>query len=288
MPASRSRTELWRDQMQRLYERGGALEISVRPAGAEPEHGADVVWRVRMLQLSDDAIVVEQPAVFGEGVDVRPGVELIGAMTIGQNRWMFHTRVLAAKQGSDGVRLVLKMPDRVERCTRRGFFRISTAELRLPAVQCWPLNDPLSVIAAETANRIRITDLMEGSADGAAPQGDDSANILLPDVGPAFSARLLNLSGGGLGLLVNHEDIQTATARPYLWIRMDLRPLIPEPVAVTARVAHTHIDSTQSLYLGLAFDFAANPGHRQFVADLFGAYLQELQRRQSRLGLKAA
>ncbi|MBX3407507.1 MAG: hypothetical protein KF869_12175 [Phycisphaeraceae bacterium] len=274
--------------MHRLYERNGALEISVRPASGRAEEGADVVWRVRMLALSDDAIVVEQPAVFGEGVDIRPGVELIGAMTVGQNRWMFHTRVLAVKPGPDGDRLVLKMPELVERCTRRGFFRISTAELRLPAVQCWPLNDPLSVIAAETANRIRITDMMEGDGPATTEAGESAENILLPDVGPAFTSRLLNLSGGGLGLLVNHEDIQTATARPYLWIRMDLRPLIPEPVAVTARIAHSHIDSTQSLYLGLAFDFAANPGHRQFVADLFGEYLHELQRRQSRLGLKAA
>ena len=99
MPASRSRTELWREQMHRLYERNGALEISVRPASGQAEQGADVVWRVRMLALSDDAIVVEQPAVFGEGVDIRPGVELIGAMTVGQNRWMFHTRVLAVKPG---------------------------------------------------------------------------------------------------------------------------------------------------------------------------------------------
>lgn len=293
MPATRSRTELWREQLHRLYERNGALEISIRPADgpAEPAEGggADVVWRVRIVSISDEAIVVEQPAVFGEEVGLRPGVDLIGAMTIGQNRWMFHTRTIGAKPGAPGHgdQLILSMPEHVERCTRRGFFRISTAELRLPAVQCWPLNDPLSVIAAETANRIRIQDLMDNSPE---VHNAEAANdpILLPDVGPAFTARLLNLSGGGLGLLVNHEDIQTATARPYLWLRMDLRPMIPEPVAVTVRTAHSHIDSTQSLYLGLAFDFAANPGHRQFVADLFGGYLQELQRRQARLSAKAA
>jgi hypothetical protein len=274
--------------MHRLYERNGALEISVRPALTPAERAADVVWRVRMLGLNDDAIVVEQPAVFGERIDIRPGVELVGAMTVGQNRWMFHTRALAVKPGPEGGRLVLEMPEVVERCTRRGFFRISTAELRLPAVQCWPLNDPLSVIAAETANRLRITDMMSGTGPRPDEAGDGDGAILLPDVGPAFTSRLLNLSGGGLGLLVNHEDIQTATARPHLWIRMDLRPLIPEPVAVTTRIAHSHIDSTQSLYLGLAFDFTANPAHRQFVADLFGGYLHELQRRQSRQGLKAA
>jgi hypothetical protein len=291
VPASRSRTEQWKDQLYRLYERGGALEISIRHAtegdAATDSIGTDVVWRVKIVAINNDAIAVEPPAAFGDTVSLRPGVDLIGAMTIGQNRWMFHTRSIATKPGigNQPGQLILSMPDRVERCTRRSFFRISTAELRLPVVQAWPLYDPLSVVAAETANRVRITDAL----DGASPSDDPAPSaLLLPEVGPTFQGRLLNLSGGGLGVMVNHEDIQTATSRAYVWLRMDLRPIIPEPVAVTGRIAHTHMDSTQSLYLGVAFDFAANPAHRQFVADLFAQYMDELQRRQSRLSAQAA
>ncbi len=281
MPASRSRTEHWKDQLYKLYERGGALEISIRPAETAEAPSADVVCRVKILALNNDAIAVEPPAAFGDSVNLRPGVELIGAMTIGQNRWMFHTRTIASRPGAPGQpgQLILSMPEKVERCTRRSFFRISTAELRLPAVQAWPLHDPLSVVAAETSNRVRILDAMEG---GRAAPAEPESPLVLPDVGPGFTARLLNISGGGLGLLINHDDIQTATSRAFLWLRMDLRPIIPEPVALTGRIAHTHMDSTQSLYAGVAFDFAANPAHRQFVAELFAQYMEDLQRRQSR------
>lgn len=294
MPASRSRTEQWKDQLYKLHERGGALEISIRhaqngdDADSIEQSGGDVVWRVKIVALNDDAIAVEPPAAFGDSVPLRPGIELIGAMTIGQNRWMFLTRTIAAKPGHAGHpgQLILTMPEKVERCTRRSFFRISTAELRLPSVQAWPLFDPLSVVAAETANRVRIVDALEG---GRSPiQGESTESLLLPDVGPTFTGRMLNISGGGLGILVNHEDIQTATSRSFLWLRMDLRPIIPEPVAVTGRIAHTHMDSTQSLYIGVAFDFAANPAHRQFVAELFAQYMDELQRRQARTSSRAA
>lgn len=294
MPASRSRTEQWKDQLYKLHERGGALEISIRHNDAQPgdsaEPGGDVVWRVKIVALNDDAIAVEPPAAFGDAVTLRPGIDLIGAMTIGQNRWMFLTRTIAAKPAlaGHGGQLILSMPDKVERCTRRSFFRISTAELRLPVVQAWPLIDPLSVVAAETANRVRIVDAMEGATRRLAAAAESTDPLLLPDVGPGFAARLLNISGGGLGVLVEQDDIQTATSRPFLWLRMDLRPIIPEPVAVTGRIAHTHMDSTQNLYLGVAFEFAANPAHRQFVADLFAQYIEELQRRQARPAARVA
>lgn len=295
MPASRSRTEQWKDQLYKLYERGGALEISIRHNDTEaaadgPQAGGDVVWRVKIIAINDDGIAVEPPAAFGDAVTLRPGIDLIGAMTIGQNRWMFLTRTIAAKPGfgGHGGQLILTMPEKVERCTRRSFFRISTAELRLPVVQAWPLIDPLSVVAAETANRVRIVDTMEGVSARLAAAAVESDSLLLPDVGPGFNARLLNMSGGGLGIMVNHEDIQTATSRPFLWLRMDLRPIIPEPVAVTGRIAHTHMDSGQNLYLGVAFEFAANPAHRQFVADLFAQYIEELQRRQARPAARVA
>ena len=294
MPASRSRTEHWKDQLYKLHERGGALEISIRHATGTDEEvpveqsGGDVVWRVKIVAINDNAIAVEPPVAFGDAVALRPGIDLIGAITIGQNRWMFLTRTIAARPGIGGHpgQLILTMPDKVERCTRRSFFRISTAELRLPTVHAWPLFDPLSVVAAETANRVRIVDTLEG---GRPPEADDApSSLLLPEVGPAFTGRMLNISGGGLGIMVNHEDIQTATSRAFLWLRMDLRPIIPEPVAVTGRIAHTHMDSSQCMYLGVAFDFAANPAHRQFVAELFAQYMDELQRRQSRTSARAA
>lgn len=291
-------------------ERGGSIELTIASdsapgeasaptayAGpeAETEAGTDLIWRVKILEIRGDAILVEQPAGFGSSFRLRPGLSLIGAMTIGQNRWMFLTRTLAASASAGTSRhgnqtLVLEPPTNVERCTRRSFFRTSTASLRLPRVQCWPLLNPASVGPAEAANRALISDLIRSGSAPLTDSPDDTSpdSIMLPEVGPKFSSTLLNISGGGLGVLVARPDQQAAQSRPFWWLRLDLRPEIPAPIAVTARLAHTHMDSTQSLYCGLAFEFQQAGEHKQFIVDLFSRYTDELQRRQARAAVRSA
>lgn len=301
MPATRSRTEHWRDCLAKLQERGGALEISVaRSTVWFPSHGnevsqpgADIVWRVKVIRISDEELIVEAPGAFGETVILRPGLDLIGAMTIGQNRWMFHTRTLPgsgslpARAGVPGY-LSLAMPTSVERCTRRHNYRISTANLNLPNVECWSLLDPTSVRAAEAANREQILALEEGNmkfdarASGRKSSSDDQP-FLLPDVGPQFHGKLVNLSGGGIGVNIEPSESAAAQHRPLIWLRMDLRPAILAPLAVTVRAVHTHLSSNQSLYLGLAFDFEFNPEHRHFVIEQFASYLDKVQAAQAAL-----
>jgi hypothetical protein len=292
MPASRSRTENWKDCLEKIRDRGGALEISIARSpvwvpGVTPdpiEARADIVWRVRVIDLRPDGILVEAPGAFGNSLPIRPGIALIGAMTVGQNRWMFHSRVLSQLADPRGAaQLVLALPDGVERCTRRSSFRISTADLHLPDVQCWPLLDPASVVPAEAANRLQIRDALAARENAPLPPPPSIEEpILLPDVGPMFTAKLANLSGGGLGLRVRPDDASAAQRRPHLWLRVDLRPHIPVPVAVTARVAHTHLDSSQELHAGLAFDFSFNAEHRRFVVDLLATYIQQLEKAQAR------
>jgi len=293
VPASRSRTEHWRDCLSKVYERGGALEITVDRgvAGQIPDDGlgADLAWRVKIVRLTEGLIVVEPPSACGATIPLSANVRIIAAMTVGQNRWMFHTVTLGHVEGDreTGRLLMLKMPDRVERCTRRSFFRISTADLRLPTVRCWPLLDPTSVGPAESANRSQITELLETN-QVLGYDLEDRDSILLPQVGPMFKAQLLNISGGGLGIMVNPEEGRALDSRPFLWIRVDLRPDIPAPIGVTTRLAHTHIDSAHNLYAGLAFDFSHNISHRRFVVDLFTGYVELLQNKQTRVLAKAA
>ena len=110
MPASRSRTERWRDSLRQVHERDGALEISIptsRPptavgSGVQTEsgwHGADLIWRVRIISLSDTEIVVEQPSAAGAWIDLQAGVRLIAVLAIGQKRGMFHTPGLGPRPG---------------------------------------------------------------------------------------------------------------------------------------------------------------------------------------------
>ncbi|MCW5775099.1 MAG: PilZ domain-containing protein [Phycisphaeraceae bacterium] len=268
MPPNRSRTERWRDSIEQVRQRGGALEVTLARGAADSPlrgvSGADLVWRVRLLDIRDDHMLVEQPAAAGRVIRLDAGLDLIGAFSIGQNRWMFHSRTLG-DEPRGGLRLAL--PTRVERCQRRSFFRISTAELSLPRLECWPLMDPMTVAPAEIANRDHVLRSASAtSGDG----GLTPEDILLPEVGPGFTARLLNVSGGGLGLLVEPENAQTLHLSHYLWMRVDLRPHVPAPIAMTGRVAHCHTDSTGCIHAGVAFEFGFNAGHREFVVEQVG------------------
>lgn len=290
MPATRSRTENWRTLLDTVAERGGALELTVQrpddPAD-QAAHAAlaparpDIVWRVRLLRINDTDILVECPSAAGVSLRLKPDTRVLVALSVGQNRWMFHSTVLGGWNGKDqhGRRetLALAMPDRVERCARRAFFRISTGGMNLAAAQCWPLLDPTSALAAEEDNQRAVRVALERRDKGTLAVQPEQTGPM-PDVGPAFAAQLLNLSGGGLGLLVPPGS-NAFNRHKFYWLRLDLRPDLPEPLALTARLAHTHLDSHQQVYAGLAFDFTFHPAHQRFITDVLAAYLNDLQLR---------
>lgn len=277
MPANRSRTDRWRDMLQQIASRGGGLEFSVaRPEGDTTT--PDLVWRVRLFASGNRELVVEQPGAMGQAVKFEAGMALVGVMSVGQNRWMFRTRVLGSEAAPEfpharGLRLAA--PETVERCIRRDFLRVSTASLVLPEAQCWPLLDPTSVVGAEVANRAMILDLQNTGVQG--DRGADS--ILLPDVGPPFSAKLMNIGGGGVGLFVERDEATAAERSRLVWMRVDLMPHVAAPLAVTARIVHTHLDSTQSLHLGAAFEFEFHAAHREFVVSQVTRFVAEVQKR---------
>lgn len=282
MPASRSRTLEWKRCLHQLYERRGAIEIAIAGdcSHCGPSPG-DLIWRVKMLQLSDDSLVVECPSTLGRDIEIGKGIELIAVIAIGQNRWMFRTTNLDAitMTGPDRREcraLRLALPEAVERCQRRNFYRVDIASLSLPTVDVWPLLDARSVTLAERANEL------QGLTAGAAPvpNSDSPDSLLLPEVGPKFNALLVNIGGGGVGLSVEPTDAPMLTRHRTLWIRFALSDEIPAPVCATGKVVHTHIDSQQRTYAGLAFDFSQNPGHQRFVVDQICRYIALQQKAQ--------
>lgn len=276
MPANRSRTDRWKNCLWQIYERNGAIEISLaRPDGAA-HGGNDLIWRVKILGISDGEIVVNQPAAFGRTIPIKPGTRLVGAMSVGQNRWMFQTRGL---ETSTGARLHLAMPETVERCPRRSYYRVSTAAVELPDVECWPLLDPSSVVAAEVANEAHARDILRHRRDPTIPI--PQTTHLLPDVGPRFTAKLVNVSGGGLGLVVSPQEASGLDRARFLWMRVDLGEDLPSPLALAGRVVHTHMDSAQCVHVGLAFEFGFNPGHREFVISQVCGVVSKLLGEQS-------
>ena len=273
MPANRSRTERWRECLYQICERGGGLEFAI-DQGSAPDR-KDLVWRVHVYRVDGKSIIVEHPGSMGQSFPVPAGTPLVGIMAVGQNRWMFRSRVITVETvpTRNGPRKALRIqaPDTVERVVRRNTDRTSTLELCLAVVECWPLLDPRSATPTEVANRVQVTDLLAKGGGAQARPSDDPA--AMPEVGPKFEARLSNIGGGGVGLIVPRQDHSTMdSVHPY-FLRIDLRPTVPAPLLLTARVVHTHIDSQQNTYAGLAFDFSLNQEHKEFIVGQIARYV---------------
>lgn len=281
MPARRSRTLEWRRGLKELCDRGGAIEIAVVRGDEDDSEGSHLIWRVRVLAMTEDSICVEQPVALGRPIRLKPGVELVAILVIGQNRWMFRTRNLGpANHRLNTPRPVtairLALPETVDRCQRRNHYRVNTAAVNLPEVEMWPLLDPKSVIPAERANELRFSAVVEGRE---APDASADESVM-PDVGPRFHGRLVNLGGGGAGLLVAPEDAQPLGRHKLFWVRFLLAPELQVPICATGKLVHTHIQSNQSTYAGLSFDFTFNHAHQQFVTDQICRYIELQQARQ--------
>jgi hypothetical protein len=283
VPAHRSRTSGWRRCLQQVHERRGALEIAiVRGQDSEGEDGRHLIWRVRLIALSDDEILVEQPMTLGQVIHLEPGIELAAILALGQNRWMFTTSMLGLTPQGGGDRrattaMRLVMPKSVERCSRRNYYRMETTALNLPEVEVWPLLDPKSVIVAERANELQFEADQSGSPGDAADEGA-STDATMPEVGPKFTASLLNLGGGGLGLRVRPQDAPALGRHKLFWLRFSLPPGLTTPICATGKLAHTNVDSTQHTYAGMAFDFSFNPGHQRLVVAQVCRYITAIQR----------
>jgi hypothetical protein len=282
MPANRSRTERYREGLQQVLERGGALEVSL--AHDTSEQLPDMVWRVRLLGLGEDEMLVESPCAAGKSVTLPEGAELVGAFAIGQNRWMFRTRVQTTAKGKTpwpagmGGGLRLAMPEKVERCSRREHQRVSMAEVHVPHTDCWHLTEPSSVVSAEAATRAQMQDFEKR---GVIASESDISPLTVPVVGLRYGAKLMNVGGGGVGLLVPKESASVAQRAKLIWMRVDLRPVLPMPVGMVGKIVHAHLESTQDLYLGVSFEFAFNVSHRAFVLEQIEKYMQRLQQRHA-------
>jgi hypothetical protein len=274
VPAHRSRTTGWRRCLEQICQRNGSIEIAIEnPTGTDNDlapGGGDLLFRSRVLQVTGNELWIEPPSTLGEALDIEEGMRLVGIMAIGQNRWMFRTTSCGTTSRSCGGRpvsiLVLGMPQEVKRCQRRRDYRVNTSELALPDVTVWPLLDPDSIVLAERVNEAEF--LRERDSECPVSMRLPSVleeDPLLPDVGPAFSARLVNLGGGGIGLNADMENAGALNRTRVFWVRFELPPHVLTPVCATTRMVHSHIQSDRRVYAGMSFDFSHNPSHKRFV-----------------------
>lgn len=261
--------------MQQVFERGGTLEIAVARPGSQAhdpaEHvtASDLVFRLKILELADDHISIEGAVALGKAIKIQDGTELVGAITIGQNRWKFRSRVLSSQPAGRGEALRLELPESVERCLRR-FTRFEVAGLQLPTIDVYPLLDPTSTTKAEEFNESVFAATNAGAAT---PCGDQP----MPKVGPKFNATLMNIGGGGIGIRVEAAEAGALSRHRIFWFSIPMGGRDAVPVVASGKVVHTHLDSSQCTYAGVSFDFSFRPTHQTTVADQVALHMTRAQ-----------
>ena len=289
MPAFRSRTLHWRRNLDQLARRGGTLEVAISPASdladatASVSDGpvpADFVWRLRIASIDEREIELELPEMLNRPVPVPEDATIVAAIVVGPNRWMFRSRVVATA-GSMSIAarpatFRIAMPEKVAR-TRRRHLRVDSASLALPSVRLWPLLDLASVRPAQRALALAAEAIGRGERLVDRTWEDEAVR---PTLGPEFGATLMNIGGGGAGVRVEASDAASVTAHRHFWMEIDLRPESALPLCVTARIAHTHLESTGATYAGVAFDFTADAEHARLVSRQVIGAIAARQRRQ--------
>jgi len=271
MPAHRSRTHRWRDSLAQIRDRGAGLEFTL---ASEDDHdrAGDLVWRVRLYEFDDDTMLVEHPGALGHAFPIERGRDLIGVISVGQNRWMFRSRVIeVVRDAGAHPCLRVAMPRGVERCSRRSADRTSLGAIEHPRVDVWPLLDIAGARPIEIASRALIQSRLEH------PGGEHADEPMLPEVGAHAPAHLSNIGGGGVGLIIDAEHRSVMDHHAHFWIGIDLRPVVPAPLSMVAKRAHTHADSQGRLCAGMAFDFGRAPEHRAFVLAQIDRFLRHAQ-----------
>ena len=266
--------------MQQVFERGGTLEIAVARPGAidaptvdplETAGSADLVWRLKIVALDDESLLVEAPVALGTTMPIADGVPLIGAITIGQNRWKFRSRKVSDErpEGARALCMRLELPEKVERCLRR-FVRMEARSPATGSVRLWPLLDPKTVVASERANEAAFHAVVEGK-EPPTPAG------AMPTVGPGFTATLMNIGGGGVGLRVESADSGAFAHHRIFWVEVPLGPGQLIPIVATGKVVHTHLDSSHRTYVGVSFDFTFNLAHQAIVVEQIHRAMKSVQ-----------
>lgn len=286
MPANRSRTTEWKRCLQQVANRNGSLEVAVSRDYSDNENGRHLLWRVRILQLTDNEIIVEQPMTLGQAMSLEMGVQLVAILAIGQNRWMFSTTNLGntihepdTRAAVQAMRLV--MPQSVERCQRRNYYRVHTTGVDLPQVNIWPLLDPKTVLAAERANELEYENNESNKVLNSNKSSIDiNDETLIPNVGPKLSAMILNLGGGGIGLCFSPDSSAILSRHKLYWLKFALPPELSTPICATAKLIHSHMESNQQIYAGMAFDFSFNPVHQRFLVSQICRFISIQQRDQ--------
>ena len=205
--------------------------------------------QVRLLEVHQDGVVIlERPGVSAGAAWVQPGAWVALYLCHGPSRWSASARVAELTRHALRDRVTvgalrLEPPVEVVSEQRRAHYRVDTSMMDLPPV---------------------ILRLL-----------DEHGRVVNADSTPGLEARLMNLSGGGFGLLLNprHQPARQVMRGRFYQCRIRLPLVHDEPLTVNARLIHVYPQKGGSVYLGFA---CQHPD--QAAAETFARHATELER----------
>lgn len=218
--------------------------------------GPPLIARVRLLELSDEFIRADRPTKNRHSEDIPAGRPITVHVSLRGARYQFDSVILEEKtwiQLNSEHRIpgiVLRRPNEIVRSERRFWYRVSLAGIA-----------PIQIELAR-----------------AHPEYLDAC-LLEPGV---FGGRMLNLSGGGMAVLIDRRDLGTAKHNERYFLSFSL-PGVEEPCYQLAEVRHVqHIESSDSIRLAFAF---LRWGGRNLASEqrVLCRFIVEQQRRLLRL-----
>ncbi len=250
----------WLDNVRTLAAENGSVRVCL---SSKPVEEGGRAARVRVLGLSGDGVtIIEEPRVHDMGTRLRPGDEL-------------------------DVLAVQRQTRLVGRCQVNGYIRHSLSEtVRVDALQ---LSPPVKVFSGQLRDfyrapvsagvEVESVLLKIDPVDEATVQ---RARLAGMDPGKKHNARLVNISGGGVGLaiLVDKALNPVFAVGSICALHAEL-PTLKKPLEIKARIVHAEKLNNGDLYLGMAFIFD-DPAVQEHIEDQLQRLSVWLQRRMLR------
>ena len=214
-------------------------------------------FTARMVAWQEGVLLATAPVAHGRPVALEAGQAVVCSCKLGQEVLRFSARVAQRCQaaesdaGTPPLQLAELTPPEVVQ--RRRYYRIPLTGRQPSAVTCW---------LVEPARR----DAGAGSpAEDAAPSG--------PRVFCKRDGRVMDLSGGGIGIVIDDPRFAADAQGRQVWVRFGM-PAENESLIFRAAVRHVQEHPGGGCRIGLEFVEYIEPGQHQAVIERLGRFTE--------------
>ena len=242
----------WKDIALHILERNGAVSLS--PLSMEdPNHSDELTFGSRLLDLSDRHLVVEVPNAAIAKQQFQTGARVYVVMVQRATRVELCCEIrdrvkVAINANVQTIGYELSLPIHVGSAQRREYYRAHVTALRIKPVKFIPMDPVLKHPMHELA----------------------------------FTGNMVNISGGGMGVIVHKEHVPILRDSKFFDCDIQL-PMDKEQIkfSIQCQSMHSTAGRKGDVYVGLEF-VITDPAHKREIVDKLVKYTTYVQREHLR------